>query len=308
MTDAAGQVVFAEPQVTNQTVTVDLSTVTNVDCSMAPVVTENVLVPAAGPVSAAISGDWCTAFPIPTGTIAGTISSSYDASPIQGVVVTAEPNVGTPVTGAPSSAAGVYSIAGVEATDPNGGLTVNMATLPSNCQDPLNAGPHPYSGLTDGGTLTVDLNLICTAPPQGYEFATTWDNQNPTVGTQVVLSFDLDMTTYDDPGTTNDDNDDVGAFDFVFTYDAGVLSAVSCTGGSFTNISNTGTAGTVVHTGFTTNPSSTNPQNLGSCTFDVIGTGPSVQVFTWNALAGGAGGALDVGNVLHSVNQSVTGN
>lgn len=94
----------------------------------------------------------------PTGTVNGTINNSLGGV-ISGALVTLTPTGGsaqTFTTGAP----GQYTF-----TVPVGAGTgaITLSSLPANCTNP---GSTPYSGLTSGGTVTVNITVTCTAPPQ----------------------------------------------------------------------------------------------------------------------------------------------
>jgi hypothetical protein len=94
----------------------------------------------------------------PTGTVNGTINNSQGGV-ISGALVTLTPTGGsaqTFTTGAP----GQYTFT-VAVGAGTGAIT--LGSLPANCTNP---GSTPYSGLTSGGTVTVNITVTCTAPPQ----------------------------------------------------------------------------------------------------------------------------------------------
>ncbi len=96
---------------------------------------------------------------VPTGNVGGTISSSLGGG-LGGVSVVVTPTGGTASSPSTTSSAGAYSI-----TVPVGPGTgaVTLSNLPANCTNP---GPTNYSGLTSGGTVTLNITVTCTLPPQ----------------------------------------------------------------------------------------------------------------------------------------------
>jgi hypothetical protein len=208
---------------------------------------------------------------VPSGTIGGTVSSSLGGG-LNGVGVSATPTGGSLVGPAFTNASGVYSLASV----PVGGAgtgNLSLTNLPGNCTNP---GAIPYSGLTSGGTITVNVTVSCTAPPAGYQFTATW---GPISGGQVVLTLRIDMSTYNDaaiPGA-----DDIEAVQGQVTYSGTRLqfvSAANVAGSGLTNaVSNGATPGVVQWGNFTTNPTVTTQQGLQgliAITFNVLAGAP----------------------------------
>lgn len=93
--------------------------------------------------------------PAPTGTVAGTISSSL-GGPLAGIKVTASPTSGGAPSAVTSDAEGKFSVSGVLVSDGKG--TISLADLPDNCTDPGDVG---YTGLAKGGTVTKDIEVTC---------------------------------------------------------------------------------------------------------------------------------------------------
>jgi hypothetical protein len=268
-------------------------------------ITENVLVVNGVDANLTVSGDWCDPFPVPTGTVTGTISSDLTGELLDGVIVVATPGIGASVTSAPTGSDGVYSVE-VESTSGTGDLVVQLSSLPSYCSIyAANGDPNPWTGLTDGGFVVVDLQMVCDEPPVDgmYEFFSTWDNNSPTVGATVTYSFEIDMTT------RSDGYDDLGAFDFTFTYNDAVLAPQYCVGGMFWNVvPQLGVPGEVQVSGFKTNAAVASPIPLASCTFTVDGAGTSDHTFTWSSLTALDETVLDPANIDHVVNESIAGN
>jgi hypothetical protein len=209
--------------------------------------------------------------PVPSGTISGTVSSNLGGG-LSGVSVSATPTGGSPVGPVSTGTSGAYSLSGV----PVGGAgTGNLAlgNLPSNCTDP---GAVPYSGLTNGGTITVDVTVSCTAPPQGYQFTATW---GPITGGTVQLTLRIDMGTFNDPAVNGTNPDDVNSFQATLNYDATRLSFVSgapVPGSGLQNvISNASTAGVIAWLNGSTSPTVDTQQGL-----------QGLAVFTFNVLSG----------------------
>jgi hypothetical protein len=110
---------------------------------------------------AATTADFVVTCTVPTGTIAGTVTSSLGGG-LSGVIVSATPTGGAAVTGT-TSGTGTYSIANVPALSATGELS--LSNLPSNCTNP---GPIAYSGFTTAGLSGQDIVVTCTTPPATY--------------------------------------------------------------------------------------------------------------------------------------------
>jgi hypothetical protein len=230
----------------------------------------------------------------PTGTIGGTITSSL-GGPLSGVAVTATPTGGSAVGPANTNASGVYSLASVPVGPGTGVLT--FGNVPAGCTNP---GPQNYSGLTNGGTLTLDFTLSCTPPPAGYNYSNSFvDN-----GSTVTLTISIDMGSFNDPNVNGANPDDIDAIQGDFTYNASRLQFVSCanvagsilTNGTF----NGSTPGTVSFLNFSTNPTlATGSQGIAQCTFNDLGSGASATVTTLAVAASKNGDDL-LPNVLIS--------
>jgi hypothetical protein len=142
---------------------------------------------------------------IPVGTITGTISSSLGGG-MAGIGVIATPTAGTALPAVNTSAAGAYSIGGVAI----GGGALTLTNVPANCTNP---GATPYTGVTNGGTITVDITLTCTAPPSVYIFSGTWS----TVGSNRNYRLAFDLTQRDDPAIPG--ADDISVISALTAYD-----------------------------------------------------------------------------------------
>jgi sugar lactone lactonase YvrE len=93
--------------------------------------------------------------PAPTGTVAGTVTSSLGGA-ISGVTISVTPSSGTAPSEVTSDGDGGFSISGVPVADGKG--TISLAELPDNCTDP---GAISYSGLANGQTVTKDVEVDC---------------------------------------------------------------------------------------------------------------------------------------------------
>ena len=208
---------------------------------------------------------------VPAGSIGGTISSSQGGG-LAGVSVTATPTGGSAVAPAISSGSGTYSIPSV----PVGGAgtgSLALGNLPTNC---VNPGPLGYSGLTDGGSITVDVTVSCSAPPQGYQYSATWGSIS---GGTVQLTLRIDMSTFNDPAVNGTNPDDIDRIQGTLNYDPARLqfaSAANLPGSGLQNFTANGaTAGVVQWLNFTTNPGVATQQGL-----------QGLLVITFNVLAG----------------------
>src|SRR5262245_23088017 len=137
---------------------------------------------------------------VPAGTINGTVSSSQGGG-LQGVSVTATPTGGSAVAPATTSGTGAYSIPGVPVGAAGTG-SLALGNLPTNCTNP---GAVPYSGLSDGGSITVNVTVSCSAPPAGYPYTLTW---SPVTGGQVTLTIRINMAGFDNPAIPGPDDID----------------------------------------------------------------------------------------------------
>ncbi|MDQ8167319.1 MAG: carboxypeptidase-like regulatory domain-containing protein [Gemmatimonadota bacterium] len=134
--------------------------------------------------AAASTANFTVACTIPTGSIAGTVTSSLGGG-IANVSITATPTGGS-ATAAVTTAAttGAFSI-----TTPalvSGGV-LTLTNVPSNCTNP---GPTAYTGLTTTGLSGISIVLTCTPPPPEYPVSLTWGaitTGGPT-GRQVELT------------------------------------------------------------------------------------------------------------------------
>lgn len=93
--------------------------------------------------------------PAPTGTVAGTITSSL-GGPVTGVEVAVKPTSGDAQAVVTSDGDGKFSVTGVPVSD--GAGTISLAELPANCTDP---GEVAYTGLAKGETVTKDIVVSC---------------------------------------------------------------------------------------------------------------------------------------------------
>lgn len=154
----------------------------------------------------------CTGLP---GTISGVVRRSNDNSVLSGVTVVASGG-GSDAT----DAAGAYSIAGV----PAGSGTLSVTGAPAECS----AISEPYT-LVSGGSITEDLTLACTAPPQpGYAYRATWTSLP---GNEYALELRIDMRTFnradiDDITTGAATGDPLTGAHMIVQYDATRLAYV----------------------------------------------------------------------------------
>lgn len=215
---------------------------------------------------------------VPAGTINGTISSSQGGG-LSGVSVSATPTGGAAVGPVFSSATGAYSLGGVPVA---GGGTGNLAlaNLPANCTNP---GAIPYSGLTDGGTIVVDVTVSCAAPLQGYQFTATWGTIQ---SSQVTLTLRIDMGTFDDAAIPGPD--DIEAIQATLNYSPSsrlqFASSANVPGSGLQNqVSNGSTAGVVEWGNVTTNANPATQQGLQgliAITFNVLAGAPQTVTTT----------------------------
>ncbi len=207
---------------------------------------------------------------VPAGTINGAISSSQGGG-LSGVSVSATPTGGSAVGPVSTSGTGGYSLPNV----PVGGAgtgSLSLGNLPGNCTNP---GAIPYSGLSDGGSITVDVTVACAAAPQGYPYTLQW---GPISGGQVTLTVQINMAGFDDPAIPGPDDID-GIQTITVLNNAGRLqfaSAANGPGSGLQNIvANGSVPGQINWLNGSTNPGVATQQGL-----------QTLAVFTFNVLAG----------------------
>lgn len=130
--------------------------------------------------------------PAPTGTVAGTISSSL-GGPLEGVEVTVAPTSGTAPGAVTTGADGKFSVSGVAVADGKG--TISLAGLPDNCTDP---GDIAYTGLANGVTMTKDIEVTCEPPLGTVTGVVTSSLGGPLADVTVSLDPDGDAAAVTD--------------------------------------------------------------------------------------------------------------
>ncbi len=204
--------------------------------------------------------------PTPTGTVSGTISFTGATPSPTGISVVVTPTGGSAQPAVNPNAGGLYTRSAVPVL--SGAGSVALSNLPSGCTNP---GAGSYSGLTNGGTATVNFTIACTSPPAGYQYiGTAVDN-----GATVTISFSINMSTFDDPAISGPEN--IGVIDGTFTYPSSRLTITSCgavAGSPLSPTTNTGTPGTVTFTSVNSTSAVAGQGNVGviTCSFTDNGT------------------------------------
>jgi hypothetical protein len=213
----------------------------------------------------------CTA---PSGTVSGTITLTGTASPsLDGTVVTATPLAAGTTSSSTTLAGGLltYSIPAVQIGTGTGAGngSVALSNLPAGCTTATGS----YTGLTLGGTQTVNFTVNCVPPPAFYQYNAVWGAIS---GGSVTLTLNFDPSTLNDPAINGTGADDYVNFQAQLTYSTR-LTFVSCGNGAgspFTNATaNSPSAGTLNFLNFKTGAGVTTAQVVGVCTFTVTGTG-----------------------------------
>jgi hypothetical protein len=106
-----------------------------------------------GTVTVNILVQCATAF----GTVSGTVTNSQGGT-IAGATLTVTPTGGKAIGSVTSGPSGTYTVDSVWTPPATG--TVAVSGLPSGCTTPA---PQPYSGLTVGGTVTVNVAVTCSS-------------------------------------------------------------------------------------------------------------------------------------------------
>ena len=206
--------------------------------------------------------------PVLVGTVQGTISASTGVS-TAGITVTVTPTgqgAASPVT---TGSGGSYSVANVNVSDGTG--VIALAGLPAGCVDPGLIG---YSGLTSGGSVTLNFTLSCIASGSSYAYGSSFTSP----GSTVTLAATLDMSTFNDPLVNGSGADDIQSIQGIVTYDPLRLQFVGCAnvaGSGLTNGTFNGTvAGQVQFLNFSTSTAlQVGKQGIYSCTFNDLGGG-----------------------------------
>jgi hypothetical protein len=207
--------------------------------------------------------------PTPSGTVNGQITFTGATPSPTGISVVVTPTGGAAQPAVNPNAGGQYSRSNVPVG--TGAGSVALSNLPSGCTNP---GPGSYTGLTSGGTQTVNFTIACTPPPAGYNFSQSF---SAVTGGATTLTFSIDMSTFNDPAVNGANPDDISVIQGSFTYNASRLTLVSCSAvagqGLNSSTFNTSTAGTVGFLSLTTGSTLlTGLQNVGQCTFNVVGS------------------------------------
>lgn len=172
----------------------------------------------------------CAAPPPLIGTVNGTITRSGTGSQsLAGISFTINPDASGPpnVTGTVLGSGPSVTYTGqvqVGAGAGAGSGVVTLGNIPAGCVAPA-AGT--YSGLTDGGTQTVNFSIQCDAPPARYVFRSSWGAIS---GGQVDLTISFDPTGFNDPVLNGAGADGFAGYGAVTTLTgsaAGRLTAVT---------------------------------------------------------------------------------
>lgn len=221
--------------------------------------------------------------PTPVGTVAGTITrTGAGTQSLAGVTVTATPAAaGTSASTALSTGAAspfAYSVANVQIGSGTGAGngTVTLSGLPAGCTAPA---PASYTGLTSGGSATVNFTVSCVVPPSFYQYSTTWGAIS---GGTVTLTIRFDPSTLNSPTVNGASPDDFNTIQLLLGYSPTRLQFVGCAnsaGSTFTNVTaNLLSAGSISLLNFKTGAGSITAQDLGTCTFNVLaGTAATVS-------------------------------
>lgn len=189
--------------------------------------------PAAQTVSvasgAATTVDFAVTCAVPTGSIAGTVTSSLGGG-LAGVGVVATPTGGAATPASTTGATGAYTIASVPALSATGSLS--LINLPANCTNP---GPVPYTGFTTAGLTGQDIVVTCTPAPVSYPVTATWSpiTSGGATGREVELVLAIDMGSAPGrPDVNGASADDLSSISF----------SVSGYGTNLNYVSNSGTS------------------------------------------------------------------
>ena len=110
----------------------------------------------AGAVATANFTVVCAAVGGTTGTVTGRVTRASGGAGIAGALVVLQPTSGAALAAVTTSADGSYTVANVPITPSTG--TITLSDLPVGC---FNPSSQPYSGLTAGGTVRLDISVTC---------------------------------------------------------------------------------------------------------------------------------------------------
>lgn len=174
----------------------------------------------------------CVPPPIPTGTVNGSVTVSGASTSLVGVGIVLAVDAPSSFTTTVTVGAGnTFSAANVPVNQATTGRVVGFTNVPANCTAPTPAaGTLNYSGLTDGGTVTIaPITFTCAiAYPAVYSWQTGGalaDTLQLTVGWNMGAS-DLDPTN----NGTNPDR--LIGMTYRLTYNTTALEAVEGLGGT----------------------------------------------------------------------------
>jgi len=213
----------------------------------------------------------------PSGTVSGSITRTGAASPsLDGTIVTATPSAAgtTPSTATLAGGSLNYSIANVLVGSGAGAGagSVALSNLPAGC---ISAAGN-YTGLTLGGTATVNFSVDCTPPAAFYQYRAQWGAIS---GGQVTLSLSFDPSTFNDPAVNGGAADDFNGFQANVGFSPTRLQFVSCAnavGSDFQNVNaSSPSAGTISFLNFKNGAGSLTQQTVAVCTFTVLAGAPA---------------------------------
>jgi hypothetical protein len=229
----------------------------------------------------------CTAL---VGTVQGTISSSLGGG-IAGVSVVVDPANSAAEAAVLTGALGGYSVPNVDIGFGAGAGTgtIGLSALPAGCSNP---GLQPYSGLTSGSSVTVDITVVCVPPPAGYNFSSTWSAP----GATITVTIQIDMGSFDDPAISG--ADDVFAIQGSTSYSPTRLAITGCSNVAGSGLSNgtfnTATAGVISWINLSTSPPETGLQGIAVCTFTVLAGAPQAVTTTTSISGAGSQNGTDL--------------
>lgn len=209
---------------------------------------------------------------VPAGTVSGSVLSSLGGG-AGGTQVIVTPTGGSALPAAIAAASGAFTVANVPVGAAGTG-TISFASLPAGCTNP---GPQPYTGLVDGGSISVGTTFTCVAPPAFHQYTSTWSAIS---GGQVTLTVRFNPTTRNDATINGAAADDFTSIQGIINYPTARLQFVASNNGAgspFAGLTaNTATPGVISWLNFAT---SAQPAEQ------------VVAVFTFNVLAGAPGSA-----------------
>jgi hypothetical protein len=178
----------------------------------------------------AIAG--CIAPPIPAGTVNGSLSTTGASTSLAGVGVILTVDAPSTYMDTVTVSGTTFSFPGVPVNQATAGRVTGFTNVPANCTPTTApaAGVNTYSGLTDGGTVSIAaINFTCSiAYPAVYSYST-----GGALADTIQLTVGFNMGASDlNPANNGTAQDRLTGMTYRLVYNNTALEAVEATGGA----------------------------------------------------------------------------